>query len=143
MSSYRLQEPSIFNRCEDQSFISNQFWDQQSIPGPIHSRPPTKGPDFPQPQSPHPVIPHQLAPVPCHAQPLTPGQTDIRFQVQDHSDRITQMETVSGTPNMPKLTNPALGSIWVYLLQFCPRQVNVCYGCGVTVKPSECIPPSP
>ena len=84
-------------------------------------------------------------------QPQMTPQTSFQPQVTPQTSfppQVTpQMSFQTYQPhhqlNIPCFPSPGQGQFIVYLLQYCPTQTSVCFGCGNTLKPNASIPPPP
>ena len=66
-----------------------------------------------------------------------PGHTEIAHHIRTRVG-LQDVGSPSFVPRFPAMvaTNPIpqTGQFWLYMLQFCPKQVNICFGCSESLK---------
>jgi len=72
-------------------------------------------------------------------------QSTPQTSFQPHSTPQTSFQTNQPHHQLtiPYFLSPGQGQFIVYLLQYCPPQTSVCFGCGNTLKPNATIPAPP
>lgn len=92
---------------------------------------------------PNNFTPTQQTPFQMHIQPNSTPQVPYQFSPATANQQVFQAAQCPQQLNVPCFPSPGQGQFIVYLLEYCPSQTSVCFGCGNTLKPNASIPAPP
>ena len=78
-----------------------------------------------------------------YVQPQSTPRVPYQFPSATADQQLFQTTQPPQQLNIPCFPSPSQGQFIVYLLQYCPAQNSVCFGCGNTLKPNASIPAPP
>ena len=134
------------NQESDQHQVGQQHMTRESHVVPLSQQPP---PLIPHPYQANPNIVHPLQPGTNFAQPSVtvhghiPSVGASTFFPSSSSQTSSHPTNVLQQPRIPSFPSANPGQFLVYLLQFCPGQTSMCFGCGNPLKPDGVIPETP
>ena len=119
--------------------VQSQYRPSELFLGPVVSY--KSGPNailpssFTSPQQPQFYVQPQSTPQ-TSLQPQSTPQTPFQFPSPTATQQPLQTNQPPRQLSIPCFPSPGEGQFIVYLLQYCPSQTSVCFGCGNTLKPN-------